>query len=112
MRLIRKSRSLLLLCLLCDCGTADALASPHPHASAIDLAQRQMTAYLAKLADLHCTETVTQQKLAANGHVQATERAKYDYLIMMSGSGDDFQLNESRIESAADITSSRNCRCS
>ncbi len=69
--------------------------------NAVDMAQRQITAYLDKLADFHCTESVTQQKLAPNGHVEATERAKYDYLIMISGSGDDFQLNESRIESAS-----------
>jgi hypothetical protein len=65
------------------------------------LAQRQVTAYIAKLADLHCTESVTQEKLASNGHVEASEHAKYDYLIMMDGNGDDFQLNESRIESSA-----------
>src|SRR5450631_729425 len=69
-----------------------------PTAAAIDQAQRQITAYLDKLADLHCTESVTQEKLAGNGHVEATGRAKYDYLIMMNGSGDDFQLNESRLE--------------
>ena len=68
--------------------------------NAIDMAQRQITAYLDKLADFHCTESVTQQKLTSNGHVEATERAKYDYLIMMNGSGDEFQLNESRIEAA------------
>jgi hypothetical protein len=66
-----------------------------------DLAQHQVTAYLAKLADLHCNESVTQQKLVGNGHVEASERAKYDYLIMINGNGDDFQLNESRIESSA-----------
>ena len=68
--------------------------------AAIDLAQKQITAYLEKLADFHCTESVTQEKLTPNGHVEATERAKYDYLIMMNGTGDEFQLNESRIESA------------
>jgi hypothetical protein len=72
-----------------------------PTSTAIDQAQRQITAYLDKLADLHCTESVTQQKLAGNGHVEATERASYDYLIMMSGSGEQFQLNESRVEPAA-----------
>jgi len=69
--------------------------------SPADLAQREVTAYLAKLADIHCTESVTQEKIAGNGHVEASERAKYDYLIMINGSGDDFQLNESRIESYA-----------
>ena len=68
--------------------------------NSIDMAQRQITTYLEKLADFHCTESVTQQKLTPSGHIEATERAKYDYLIMMNGSGDEFQLNESRIESA------------
>ena len=71
-------------------------------ASAIDRAQRQITDYLTNLANLHCTESVIQEKLAANGHVETTERAKYDYLIMMNGTGDDFQLNESRIEASSD----------
>jgi hypothetical protein len=72
-------------------------SAPSPAA----LAQRQVTTYLAKLADLHCTESVTQEKLGGNGHVEASERAKYDYLIMIDGNGDDLQLNESRIESSA-----------
>jgi hypothetical protein len=69
--------------------------------NAADYAQHQIKAYLAKLADLHCTESVTQEKLSGNGHIEASEHAKYDFLIMIDGSGDDFQLNESRIESAA-----------
>lgn len=76
-------------------------AGEKPAPNPADLAQRQVTAYLAKLADLHCTESVTQEKLAPNGHVEASERAKYDYLIMIDGNGDDLQLNESRIESSA-----------
>jgi hypothetical protein len=70
-------------------------------ATATDMAQRQVTAYLAKLADLHCTESVTQEKLAGNGHVETSEHAKYDYLVMIDGSGDDLQFNESRIESSS-----------
>src|ERR1035441_9070608 len=66
----------------------------------VDIAQRKITAYLYSLADLHCTESVTQEKIAPNGHVAETERAKYDYLIMMNGSGEDFQLNETRVSSA------------
>ena len=72
-----------------------------PASGPADLAQHQVTAYLAKLSDLHCTESVTQEKLTGNGHVEAAERAKYDYLIMIDGNSDDFQLNESRIESSA-----------
>lgn len=89
-----------LLAAFCLLMPGVAIAESVPTATAIDQAQKQITAYLDKLADLHCTESVTQEKIAPNGHVEATERAKYDYLIMMSGSGDEFQLNESRIEAA------------
>lgn len=100
MRIIHKSRRILAGLLFISLP-AIVMSEAAPTAAAIDQAQRQITAYLDKLADLHCTESVTQEKLAANGHVEATGRAKYDYLIMMNGSGDDFQLNESRIEAAS-----------
>jgi hypothetical protein len=90
-----------LLAMLLALPTALAVGHSAPVPSAADLAQRQVVAYVAKLAELHCTESVTQEKLAPNGHVEASERAKYDYLIMIDGNGDDFQLNESRIESSA-----------
>jgi len=72
-----------------------------PTQNAADRAGKQVTAYLAKLADLHCTESVVQEKFAHNGHVESSERAKYDYLIMIDGNGDGLQLNESRIESTS-----------
>lgn len=62
-------------------------------------AQRQVVSYLSQLANMHCKETVTQEKLSPTGHVLATERSTFDYLIMMEGDSDGFQLNESRIES-------------
>lgn len=82
--------------------TAVAVRADGPDAPASDpvmLAQKQVTRYLSKLADLHCTEVVTQQKLNAKGRADSTERSQFDYLIMMSGSDRSFQLNESRIES-------------
>ena len=87
--------------LLVVLAAATGMGQPASTADATDLAQRQVTAYLAKLADLHCTESVVQEKLSTSGHVEASEKAKYDYLIMMDGDDNDFQLNESRIESTA-----------
>ena len=100
MLLIHKQRGIMLAMLLASSAALSAGQSATTP-SAADLAQRQVVQYVAKLADLHCTESVTQEKLAPNGHVEASERAKYDYLIMMGGSGDEFQLNESRYESSA-----------
>jgi hypothetical protein len=64
-------------------------------------AQKQIVQYISQLANLHCKETVTQEKLSPKGHVETTEHSSYDYLIMMEGTGDDFQLNESRLETKA-----------
>lgn len=70
-------------------------------AGAVALAQKQVGEYLQRLGDLDCTEIVTQEKLGENGHVMASERDTFDYLIMMSGDANDFQLNESRLEKQA-----------
>lgn len=87
--------SLVALSASCLHGEGPSPAVPDP----VVLAQKQVARYLSKLADLHCTEIVTQQKLNGKGHVDATEHLQFDYLIMMNGSDESFQLNESRIES-------------
>jgi hypothetical protein len=93
--------SVIFIVFLSHLAIAESAATASATEATIAQAQHQITAYLDKLADLHCTESVTQEKISPSGHVEATERGKYDYLIMMSGSGDEFQLNESRIESAS-----------
>lgn len=95
---MQRSRNLLFLLPL----LASTLHGQTGHMDYVQTAQRQIVDYLAALADLHCTEKVTQQKLDKNGHVSATERSQFDYLVMMMGSGDDFELNESRRELAGD----------
>jgi hypothetical protein len=66
----------------------------------VDMAGQHVTSYLAELADVRCTETVTQEKLTGNGHVEEKEQAKYDYLIMIDGNEDGLHFNESRLESS------------
>jgi hypothetical protein len=83
--------------MLYACTPAFASEQPVPSAKLISQVQQKMIEYLNGLADLHCTEFVTQEKLSANGHVEVTERAKYDYLIMMQGGNDQFELNETRV---------------
>jgi len=92
---------ILLAGLLPVLGAIFAGGQSTPSTDPVDIAQRKITEYLNSLADLHCTESVTQEKIAPNGHVAQTERAKYDYLIMMNGDGDDFQLNETRVSASS-----------
>jgi hypothetical protein len=74
-----------------------AANSPAP-ANLIDQAQKQVVDYVGKLADLHCTEDVTQQKLKPNGYIDVSRHSQYDYFLYMQGSSYDFQLSESRLE--------------
>lgn len=85
----------LALVALCAEGQSTAALGP------VDQAQKQVLAYLADLADVRCKESVTQEKLAENGHVQVSETSEYDYFIMMQGDSTDFQLMESRLLSQA-----------
>jgi len=78
-------------------AVSDCCGQAVPALEPADLAQRHVIEYVAKLADIHCNESVVQEKFAANGHVEGTERSNFDYLIMIGGTSDDFQLNESRI---------------
>jgi hypothetical protein len=64
----------------------------------VDLAQKQVVAYIAKLADLHCTEDVVQEKLKPNGGTEVSSKSQYDYFLYMQGNSYDFQLSESRLE--------------
>jgi hypothetical protein len=82
----------MLLLLAVSAGYAQATAN------VTALAQRGVTSYLSQLANLHCSESVVQEKLAMNGSVQASEHSKYDYLTMIDGDSDALQLNESRLE--------------
>ena len=99
MRIIHRSWSIpagLLVAALCCVPAAKA----QNEAGVVALAEKQISSYLEQLGNVRCTESVVQEKLGEDGHVEASAREQFDYLIMMSGNEDDFQLTESRIESS------------
>ncbi|HEY1987222.1 MAG TPA: hypothetical protein VGG85_17535 [Terracidiphilus sp.] len=75
-----------------------AFALPADAAKLVDQAQQQVVDYVGKLADLHCTEDVVQEKLRANNNVEVSRHFEYDYFLYMQGNSYDFQLSESRLE--------------
>jgi len=94
-----RPRSHIFFALLFFAASGWSAKSPTPTVGdTLALAQQQVSHYVSRLADLHCSETVVQRKLNAKGHVEATQRSRFDYLIMMNGNSEEFQLNESRIE--------------
>jgi len=96
----RHERFLGLACSLPIALVLLAFANAQSALAPADMAGRRVTSYLAELADLQCTETVTQEKLTGSGHVEAKEQAKYDYLIMINGNEEGLHFNESRLESS------------
>jgi hypothetical protein len=67
-------------------------------ASQVDQVQRQVVDFVSKLADLHCTEDVLQEKLRPNGGAEVSARSQFDYFLYIQGNSYDFQLSESRLE--------------
>ncbi len=99
MRLIRK--------ILCSCVMLASLA-PSALAADPDLNSATVNELLAKTAaqvitvleqfsDTKCTERVEQEKLGPEGKVLIREDSTYDYLAILSETGGELSLQESRI---------------
>jgi hypothetical protein len=60
----------------------------------------QMTSYVEKFSDVKCTELVTQEKFKndTSNKVDLREQSSYDYLVILTNTGGDLNLSESRLE--------------
>jgi hypothetical protein len=101
---------LLHLTLIVFFGTGLCLADETPISFAtgklLNLLQRtgeQMPAYLEKFSDVKCTEQVIQEKFKNDGKddgkdkVDLKEESTYDYLIILTNTGEELSLTESRL---------------
>jgi hypothetical protein len=77
--------------------TASALLAAPQMNVLLPLVQKKTSALLNELSDVKCTEKVRQEKLGQNGKVQLAEDSVYDYLVILSNTGGDLTLSESRI---------------
>lgn len=73
-------------------------AQTNPQGDMVTQAQRQVVDFVNKLADVHCTEDVVQEKLRPNGSDEVSMRSQFDYFLYLKGSSYEFQLSESRLE--------------
>lgn len=60
-------------------------------------ASQQAEVFLRQFSDVKCTEKVTQEKLNPAGKVERITESTYDYLVILSNSGGELSLNESRL---------------
>lgn len=57
----------------------------------------QTSVFLDQFSDVKCTEQVRQEKLGKDNKVELKEDSTYDYLVILSNSGGELNLSESRI---------------
>lgn len=55
------------------------------------------SAYLDQLSDVKCTEHVLQEKMGKDDKVELKEESAYDYLVILTNSGGELNLSESRL---------------
>ncbi|HZQ71242.1 MAG TPA: hypothetical protein VFA68_22145 [Terriglobales bacterium] len=58
---------------------------------------KAVSVFVDRLSEVKCTEEVRQEKLGKEGKVELTENSTYDYLIILTNSGGDLSLDESRL---------------
>jgi hypothetical protein len=57
----------------------------------------QTSGFLDQFSDVKCTEQVRQEKLNKDNKVELKEESTYDYLVILTNSGGELNLSESRI---------------
>ncbi len=83
------------LCLCLMLGTSHAQDSSLN--DLLDRVSKQASVFLEQFSDVKCTETVKQEKLNKDGKVERDIRSTYDYLVILTNTGGEMQLNESRL---------------
>jgi outer membrane lipoprotein-sorting protein len=58
----------------------------------------QMSKFVDQFADVKCTEHVTQERYGKNSKIERKAEATYDYLMILTNTGGELSVNESRLE--------------
>lgn len=80
-------------CIFCSPSTADTNSLP----AILDHAGSYVSAFLDTISEVNCTERVTQEKIADNGKTIEKRELTYDYLVLLSSTGGELNLVESRV---------------
>ena len=89
------------LCTFVFPGCVSGSEPPTPEAQRLhDILERtagQTSVFLDQFSDVKCTEQVRQEKLGKDNKVQLKEESSYDYLVILTNTGGELNLSESRI---------------
>lgn len=74
-----------------------AFAGSHDLDDLLNRTSQQVSNFLEQFADVKCTEKVTQQKMGKDDKVELKEESTYDYLVILTNTGGELSLDESRL---------------
>jgi hypothetical protein len=72
-------------------------AEEKPPADLLTRVGNQVSDYLEQFGEVKCSEKVKQEKLNHNGKVELQRDSSFDYLVILTNSGGEVSLDESRI---------------
>lgn len=81
---------------VCAGQTAAPTSAPNL-ANLLARTSSQVVGFLDQFSDVKCTEHVEQEKLDKNGKVDLREESTYDYLVILTNTGGELGLDESRL---------------
>ncbi len=81
------------VCVACGAAHADDKSL----AGLLARTSHQAELFLQQFSEAKCTEKVIQEKLNPNGKVEKSEESTYDYLVILTDSGGELSLSESRL---------------
>lgn len=85
--------ALLSICILCPPTSGDS----SPLEALLDRASSNVSAFLDTISEVNCTEHLTQEKIADNGKTIEKRESAFDYLVLLSNTGGELSLVESRV---------------
>ena len=67
----------------------------------LDRASSNVAAFLDTISAVNCTEHLTQERIAENGKTMEKRESAFDYLVLLSNTGGELNLVESRVAADA-----------
>ena len=88
----------LIAALMCASGFCpSASADSNALESLLDRASVNVSAFLDTLSEVNCTEHLTQERIGDNGKTVEKHESNFDYLVLLSNTGGELNLVESRV---------------
>jgi hypothetical protein len=82
---------------LCATSVGARAEDPVPLDKILDRTSQRVSEFVDQFSNVKCIEQVTQQKFRPDGKVELEQQSAFDYLVILTNSDGDINVNESRL---------------